>query len=451
LDHLEGSRAAGEHGITIVVSPLIALMKDQVDALKKRKVPADCMDSTKTWAEQQLIHAAMRKGQLRILYCAPERLNNEGFVETMKAVRGGVRLLAVDEAHCISEWGHSFRPDYLKIARFSEEIQAERVICLTATATPKVVDDISEAFTIDRRRGVFQTSPYRPNLYLNAMAVESKQAKFPLMFKFLRDNPGPTLVYVTIQQQAVLLAADLREQGFDAEPFHAGIKVEQKIKLQDDFLAGRVRIVVATVAFGMGIDKPDIRNVLHFDLPSTIEEYSQQIGRAGRDGKQSQCMFYICPEDWYLRENFARGDLPSRASLKRLLLDIFSDENCKLPVGDVFKKSHYEQTREFDIRTSPLQTIYAALELRFGLIRAITPEYSEYKFEAMPKYNQRSSWDKSKEFKSITANAKKKAKFYYVDVKDIVSKTDLARVDVIKKLNELHDTGEVELKAGGVM
>ncbi|OAA42280.1 ATP-dependent DNA helicase recQ [Metarhizium rileyi] len=449
LDLTSGSRAPGEHGLSLVVSPLIALMKDQVDALKRRRLPADCIDSTKTREQQQQIHADLREGKTRILYCAPERLNNEGFVATMQHVRGGVRLLAVDEAHCISEWGHSFRPDYLKVARFADEIKAERVICLTATATQKVTEDICNAFKI-QPEGVFRTSAYRPNLNLLVRAAKTKQDKYPMVFQFLKDNPGPTLVYVTLQQQAVLLAADLRDQGFDAEPFHAGLGVETKTQVQDKFLANEVRIVVATIAFGMGIDKPDIRNIVHFDLSNSIEEYCQQIGRAGRDGQTSNCMFYICPDDWYIRENFARGDLPSRESLKGLMIDIFSHENVSKPVNETFKVSHRVQSRDFDIRASPLATIYAALELQFGLIRAITPEYSEYKFEPTKLYFPLMKAEKSPEGKEIYASAIKRQKLCHVDVNDIVSRTGIHRVDIVRKLNAMHDTGLIELKVGGV-
>lgn len=449
-DLKNGTRAAGEHGITIVVSPLLALMKDQVDALKRRGVAAECIDSTKTWPEQQAISAAMRDGKLRLLYCAPERLNNEGFVENMKYVKGGVRLLAVDEAHCISEWGHSFRPEYLKVARFAEEIKAEQVICLTATATPRVADDICAAFNI-KKLAVFRTSPYRPNLELRAAAVKTKNEKFPLIFNYLRHHDGPTLVYVTLQQQAELMAADLSKQGFHAIAFHAGMKVEDKRRVQEDFMANRVRIVVATIAFGMGIDKPDIRNVIHFDLPSTIEEYSQQVGRAGRDGRPSFCMYYICPEDFYLRENFARGDLPSKNSLRSLIQDIFAPEVVQLPVGEVFKQSHYEQTRNFDIRQGPLNIIYATLELRFGLIRAITPEYSEYKFTASSTYKYLMSQDPSREAKAIFASAKKAKTLYQVDVNALTAPgTGLHRANIVRKLQEYHDKGALELRAGGV-
>ncbi|OTB09415.1 hypothetical protein M426DRAFT_6687 [Hypoxylon sp. CI-4A] len=436
-------------GITIVVSPLIALMKDQVDALLRKRIRAACLDSTKTYEEIQHVNADIREGRLRLLYCAPERLNNEGFVESMKHVPGGIRLVAVDEAHCISEWGHSFRPDYLKVARFVSEVKAERVICLTATATPRVAEDVAKAFDV-QESNIFRSSPYRPNLQLLAESVETKQDKYPKMFNFLRKHQGSTLVYVTIQQQAEKLASDLKDQGFDAVAFHAGLKTEVKTKIQDDFMAGRVRIVVATIAFGMGIDKPDIRNVLHFDLSSTVEEYSQQIGRAGRDGKTSHCMFYICPDDFYLRENFARGDLPSRQSLYRLLEEIFSCSTQRTFEGEVIKLNQTALGREYDIRASPLAILLATLELRFGLLRAITPEYSTYRFEARYNYYKVVKNDTSREGKAIFQNAKKATKWYDIDVNATAKLSGLLRADLIRKLNEYHDQGFILLKASGV-
>jgi hypothetical protein len=449
IDKASGEQRRDGPGLTIVVSPLIALMKDQTDVLKRKGIAADCSDSTKTYEEQMQISTDIREGRLRLLYCSPEKLNNEGFVQKMKYVPGGVRLVAVDEAHCISEWGHSFRPDYLKVARFASEIKAERVICLTATATPRVADDICDAFKVDKSN-VFRTSPYRPNLQLEAEPTKSKQDKYPKIFKFLHDHPGSTLVYVTLQKQAESLASDLRDQGFQATAFHAGLKTEQKTKIQDQFMASKIPIVVATIAFGMGIDKSDIRNIVHWDIPSTVEEYSQQIGRAGRDGSPSHCMLYICPDDFYLRENFARGDLPSRQSLRGLLKDVFSREVTQAPEGDVLKLGHYELSREYDIRASPLSILFATLELRFGLLRAITPEYTTYQFEDMGTYYHIAKADASREGKSIFSNAKKAKKYYNFDLNAAINGTALLRGDMIRKLNDWHDRGVLTLKASGV-
>lgn len=449
LDVENGTTRTCGSGITIVVSPLIALMKDQVDSLKRRGIAADCLDSTKTYEQSKDINAAMREGRLRLLYCAPERLNNEGFVESMKYVAGGVRLLAVDEAHCISEWGHSFRPDYLKVARFAKEVAAEKVICLTATATPRVAEDICNAFDI-KAPNVHRTSPYRPNLQLLAESVDTKKDKYPRLFKFLKEHSGSTLIYVTIQRQAEDLAHDLNKHGFSAKAFHAGLKTEEKTRVQDEFMASKVPIVVATIAFGMGIDKANIRNVIHFDLSSTIEEYSQQIGRAGRDGLQSHCMFYICPEDFYIKENFARGDLPALESIRGLLKDVFSQEVIDVPNGKGFKVNHTQLSQDYDIRPSPLTILLATLELRFGLIRAITPEYSSYKFEATSKYGFLAKKDTSRAGKVIFANAKKAVKLYDIDVYAVARQENIPRNDIVRRLNELHDAGALVLRVSGV-
>ncbi|KAI0133883.1 ATP-dependent DNA helicase recQ [Xylariales sp. AK1849] len=448
-DKQSGERSQQGSGITLVVSPLIALMKDQTDVLKRKGIAADCSDSSKTYAENQQIHTEIREGCLRLLYCSPEKLNNESFVQSMKYVPGGIRLVAVDEAHCISEWGHSFRPDYLKVARFAEEINAERVICLTATATPRVAEDICKAFKVDKSN-VFRTSPYRPNLQLQAESTQTKQDKYPKLFQFLRQHTGATLVYVTLQKQAEALAADLAKEGFKATAFHAGMRTEQKTKIQDDFMSSKIPIVVATIAFGMGIDKANIRNIVHWGIPATIEEYSQQIGRAGRDGLPSHCMLYICPEDFYIRENFARGDLPSRESIRGLLKDIFSREATEAPEGDVLKFGHYDLAREFDIRTSPLGILFATLELRFGLLRAITPEYTNWQFEDIGTYKHVAAKDKSPEGEAIYKQAMKKKKYYSFDPNDAIAGTNLLRADVLRKLDDWHNRGIVMVKASGV-
>lgn len=233
------------------------------------------------------------------------------------------------------------------------------------------------------------------------------------------------------------------------------MKVEDKTKTQDDFMANRVQIVVATIAFGMGVDKPDIRNIVHYTLPSTVEEYSQQIGRAGRDGKSSYCMFYLCNADFGIRENFARGDLPSYDRFRKLISDIFDDEVAKLSPGAIFKKNPNEQMKQFDIRQSPLSVIYATLELRFNLIRAITPEYSQYQFETiMPGRYQgvmESMVRKGKlEAKALLDHADKKVKLTHVDVNKIVQATGHRRADIINILDHLDRDGVIRLTARGV-
>lgn len=232
------------------------------------------------------------------------------------------------------------------------------------------------------------------------------------------------------------------------------MKVEQKIKVQDDFMANRVRVVVATIAFGMGVDKADIRNIVHYTQASTVEEYSQQIGRAGRDGKPSNCMFYLCNADSYIRENFARGDLPSYEPFRKLLGDIFNDEVTSLNVGDEFKKDTNTQMKQFDIRQNPLSVIYATLELHHGLIRAITPEYSQYSFEITGAYYQFMKNMAAKdrpEAKAILDNSEKKTKYTYVDVNAIVRKTGYLRANIIQILDHLDRDNIIKLTTKGVV
>jgi RecQ family ATP-dependent DNA helicase len=449
MDKIGGNERPHGAGITLVVSPLIALMKDQTDALQRRGIAAECSDSTKTYEQHQQIHADIHSGKLRLLYVSPEKLSNEAFVASMKHVPGGVRLVAVDEAHCISEWGHSFRPTYLMVERFTKEIKAERVICLTATATAKVAEDVRAAFDI-LERNEFRTSPYRPNLRLEAVATDSQDAKLPLLYKWLREHPGSTIVYVSLQQQAEDICKVLRSKAFNAAYYHAGMKVEEKTAVQDSFMADEIRIVVATIAFGMGIDKSDIRNVVHLDLASTVEEYSQQIGRAGRDGEPGYCIMFLCHADIYLRQNFSLGDLPSRNSLLSMLKDVFGRERTPDNEGEVIKLAHRELSTLYDIRLSPLGVVFAALELRFGLLRAITPEYTSYQFEDKGRFRAVASSDHSPEAGAISSLSTKAVKNFTFDM-NAATRKGLMRADLVRKLDSWNATGVIMLKTSGVM
>ncbi|KAI0527953.1 ATP-dependent DNA helicase recQ [Xylaria bambusicola] len=445
--------AAMGPGITIVVSPLIALMKDQVDDLQRRGISAACLDSTKTMKEQRDINTSILEGRLRLLYCTPEKLNSTGFVESMKRIPGGVRLVAIDEAHCISEWGHSFRPDYLKIARFAKEIEAERVIGLTATATPRVAEDICKFLDI-RESNLFRTSAYRPNLELKVEVIRQKREKLRPLLEFLDTHHGPTLIYVTARDRAEILAANLRNEGYDAAYFHSKISTRKKMQTQEAFMAGSVRIMVATIAFGMGIDKADIRNVVNYDIPSSIEEYSQQIGRAGRDGNQSSCMLYICRDDFWLKEYFAQADLPSRHSIQGLLEDIFLNKpTFKLPGnrGRLIKLNEQELEGKHDVTGPALSIILAKIELHFGLIRAITPEFKNYLFEAPPEYRNHIEHDDSPEAKAIASYSTSTKKWQAIDVNAIARDFNLVCADIMEKLNEFNNSGFIRLKGTGLI
>ena len=199
------------------------------------------------------------------------------------------------------------------------------------------------------------------------------------LVKFLKQNPGPTIVYVTLQKGAEQLAEELKNCGFLSRAFHAGMDTAVKTRTQDEFFASDKMVVVATIAFGMGIDKPNIRNVVHFDIPDSIESYSQQVGRAGRDGQRSVCLFNLSTKDFYLRNIFTYGDRPSRRSLKLFMEDICSKEHRKLKVGETFAVSDYQQAKTADIKPTMLSILYAQLELHYKLFRAAGSKYTEYK------------------------------------------------------------------------
>ncbi|KAF2877279.1 P-loop containing nucleoside triphosphate hydrolase protein [Massariosphaeria phaeospora] len=447
-DQETGSRAPEFSGVTLVISPLIALMKDQVDALLKRKINAAVLNSSVSRDHYLATQEDLRLGRLDMLYCAPERLNSEGFIASLKAIPGGIRLLAVDEAHCISEWGHSFRPDYLKIARFAQEAKVERVVCLTATATPKVAQDICKAFNIPSE-GLFTTTVYRPNLRLLAQTSTTHTDDVGRLASFLTKHPGPTIIYVTIQKGAEMLAGELVARGFQARPYHAGMNTDVRTKTQDNFLASGKMIVVATIAFGMGIDKPNIRNVVHFDIPSSIESYSQQIGRAGRDGLPSTCLFNLSTKDFYLRNIFTYGDRPSDRSLRLLFKDICSPERQNLKAGDIFEVSLYHQSRDVDIGPTTLGILYAHLELHYKLFRSAGALYTDYKYK--PQNSRLISSDESPSARAIVRASVTKGKWTQVSLDDVATSTGIARMDLVRKMDEWNERGAIELEKRGVL
>ncbi|MBC8104005.1 MAG: RecQ family ATP-dependent DNA helicase [Cytophagales bacterium] len=363
-------------GVTLVVSPLIALMKDQIDFLTARGIAAARLDSSLGLDETRAIGDRLAAGSLKLLYVAPERFNNERFLAQIGRVR--LSMLAIDEAHCISEWGHNFRPDYLKLADFARELGAERVLALTATATPSVVADIRKAFSITEGDAVV-TGFYRPNLRLATTPVLSEKRDALLLDRLLKRPPGPSIVYVTLQKTAERIAALLSGAGLPAEAYHAGMESEARGVVQERWMASDRGIVVATIAFGMGIDKSDVRYVYHYNLPKSLESYSQEIGRAGRDQKPSTVEMLACPDDVPTLQNFAYGDTPTRESLTALLDDLLSR-------GQEFDVSLYSLSAAHDLRPLVLKTVLTYLEL-MGVARQGTPFYAGYEFRPVDGQN----------------------------------------------------------------
>ncbi len=297
-------------GMTLVVSPLIALMKDQVDALTSRGLSATMINSTISPDEQSLRLARMAAGEYKLVYVVPERFRSSRFVEAAQAA--DVRLLAIDEAHCVSEWGHDFRPDYARLGHFRAALGNPPTIALTATATDAVRRDIVELLRL-RDAKVFITGFARPNLFYGVQGCSTDRDKDEALFRFLQQNPGSGIVYASTRKRCAALGEKIAETtGRPTSVYHAGLTPQERRAAQEDFMQGRSQIAVATLAFGMGIDKADVRFVMHYNLPGSLEAYYQEAGRAGRDGLPAQCLLLWGVSDRRIHEFFIESSYPAR-------------------------------------------------------------------------------------------------------------------------------------------
>ena len=286
-------------GLTLVVSPLIALMKDQVDGLGANGVPAGLLNSTLAAQEASQVQDQARQGKIKILYVAPERLALPGFQRFLQSL--DVSLIAIDEAHCISEWGHDFRPDYRNLKSLRRDFPGVPVIALTATATEPVREDIINQLGLDKPE-IFISSFNRPNL---TYTIQPKAEPLGSLLHLLEKHQGGSAIIYRFSRKATEeTALELSERGFSALPYHAGLERDLRRETQEKFIRDQVQIVVATIAFGMGIDKPDVRLVVHYDLPKTVEGYYQETGRAGRDGLPSDCVLFYSYGDRSKQEYF---------------------------------------------------------------------------------------------------------------------------------------------------
>lgn len=430
-------------GLTLVVSPLIALMKDQVDALVRLEIPAERLDSSLSAEDVKRIYRDIENGNVKLLYVSPERLKNERFVQRLKRIR--ISLMAIDEAHCISEWGHNFRPDYLKLADLARMLPVERVLALTATATPSVAADICRQFGIEKQDHV-QTSFRRPNLHIRVTPCTIRE-RVPLLLQGIEEQPegASTIVYVTLQDTAEQVAEVLRKNGHSAAFYHAGMGDEQRAAVQDGFMSGVIDIVVATIAFGMGIDKADIRAVYHFNLPKSIENYVQEIGRAGRDGEISRCELLACADDRLTLANFVYGDTPSKESLRAFLEALLDNDG-------VFDVSTYALSARFDIRPLVINTALTYLELD-GIITATTPFYAEYKvdfIESADAICARFDGERAQYLRQVFRAGQQGRKWLTLDCAQVEQATGQTRERMTRALGYLEEQGWIALQASGL-
>jgi ATP-dependent DNA helicase RecQ len=428
-------------GMTLVVSPLIALMRDQVDALLAKGVSAARLDSTLGPGELADLYQRLDSGEIRILYIAPERFSNEAFRLRLK--RLNIALIAIDEAHCISEWGHNFRPDYLKLAGISRKLKVPRVLALTATATPKVARDIRKQFRIAAEDHV-QLSFHRANLDLRVTPCSAAERKTLLLDK-LRAVDGAAVVYVTRQETAEEVATFLAKNGLVARAYHAGLPDEFRADAQNSFMTGSTRVMVATIAFGMGIDKADIRAVFHYNLPKSLENHTQEIGRAGRDGNPALCEMLACGDDLTVLENFIYSDTPTPRALGNLIDRV-------LRLGPVFDVSPYELSTVCDIRPGVVSTVMTYLEIA-GILEATGMFYATYRVKLLSSSEKILAGRAASERKLIQRildNGEMKRWWLHLQPSVIAAEHGLAREKIVATLNGLQQAGDIMLAVSGV-
>lgn len=323
-------------GVTIVITPLISLMKDQVDNLKRRRIKAVFLHSGMTHRESDIAREKLINGGAKFLYISPERLRNETFIADLRRI--DVSQIVIDEAHCISQWGYDFRPSYLNIRRIRKEKPGVPILALTATATPAVADDICTQLDMESPQ-VFRMSFTRENInYI----VRPSETKINEVFHILSRTQGTAIVYVRSRKRTKEIAEYINSTGISASNYHAGLEYELKEERQNAWKSGAIRVIVATNAFGMGIDKPDVRVVIHYDMPPSLEEYYQEAGRAGRDGKTSYAVLLTSKRDSATLRKRVTETFPDKDTIKKIYERICNYLHISIGEG-------YDELKEFDI------------------------------------------------------------------------------------------------------
>ena len=429
--------------LTLVVSPLLALMQDQLEFLASKGIAAASIDSMQTREQSTAVMNGVRSGGIKILMISVERLNNERFRQFLAQVP--ISLLVVDEAHCISEWGHNFRPDYLKLPQYQRAFNIPQVLLLTATATTKVISDMGSKFAI-AKEDITLTGFYRANLHLAVQGVSSEQ-KFNALGTWLQDKLAQSgIIYVTLQQTAEQIAQQLQRHNINAQAYHAGMKSEQRQFIQQQFMNGNINIIVATIAFGMGIDKSDIRFVVHYDLPKSIENYAQEIGRAGRDGQVSQCLVLANQDNLNVLENFVYGDTPELSAIRFVLTQIVEHTQRSNSQWEVLLNS---LSSDSNIRLLSLKTLLVYLEL----LHVIKPAYSyfaEYKYKFLQSSTQvLAHFDANRQaFLQAVFNSSDTAKIWStVNFEHLQQTHPNERERALKALDYLHEKNCIELQS----
>ncbi|MDO4575864.1 MAG: RecQ family ATP-dependent DNA helicase [Planctomycetia bacterium] len=428
-------------GTTLVVSPLIALMKDQVDYLESRNIPVSFINSALSSSEQMERMERMKRGEFRLMYVVPERFRDPRFLRSVSDA--GIRLLAIDEAHCVSQWGHDFRPDYARLGYFRKQIGNPPVIALTATATDEVRRDILDLLDM-REPALFIRGFARPNLYYEVEQVGGDASKREALLDFLERHPGSGIVYTSSRKRTEEVTAFLNEalQKRRVVAYHAGMNPEDRKSVQDAFMQDNTaEIVVATTAFGMGVDKADVRFVVHYNLPGSLEAYYQEAGRAGRDGKSSHCLLLYNYGDRRTQEFFIEGAYPSRETVRQVYQYLIAQP------GRVVEKTQQEIREELEIKNGGAETVGACEKLleSAGVLERLnaSENYITLRLEAnAPKTNgflptnaktRRAVWNAVKEIVDA-----RYGDVVLCTIEDFLQRTDLKAASVTNALRELN-------------
>jgi ATP-dependent DNA helicase RecQ len=427
--------------LTLVVSPLLALMKDQLEFLRAKGISAASIDSTLTPEQSKRTMQGVRDGKIKILMVSVERFKNERFRQFIHEVP--MSMLVVDEAHCISEWGHNFRPDYLKLPQYRQELNIPLVLLLTATATKKVKLDMAHRFSIANEH-IVQTGFYRANLDLSVLPVAEADKQAQLL-KLVQQQSGSGIVYVTLQHTAELVAQFLSQNNINAQAYHAGFDNDKRQAIQNNFMKNRLQVVVATIAFGMGIDKADIRFVLHYDLPKSIENYSQEIGRAGRDGESATCITLANLDGLNTVENFVFGDTPERQGIEHVVNDIRQGGSGQQTQWEV---QINRLSTASNIRQLPLKTLLVQLEI-LAILRPLYAYFADFKYKFLQDKQTillQFEGERRAFLEAIFANTQMKTIWGSLNFDSMYQFYDADRNRVVKAMEYLQEKNWIELE-----
>ncbi|GHO65304.1 ATP-dependent DNA helicase RecQ [Ktedonobacter sp. SOSP1-52] len=360
-------------GATVVVSPLIALQRDQVENIEELNIGnAALINSVERDVEASTILEDLEEGDLEFLFLAPEQFNNAETLERLCQIQPS--LFVIDEAHCISEWGHDFRPEYLRLGSIIEELGHPRVLALTATAAPPVREEILERLHMQDTKVIVQGFD-RPNIWLSVERFQDERTKKKALIERVQENAKPGIIYAATRKHTEEVAEALQAVGIKAAFYHAGMKGEERTQVQSDFMEDRVEVIVATTAFGMGVDKPNVRFVYHYDISDSVDSYYQEIGRAGRDGEAARAILFYSPRDLNIRY-FLSGRSPVDAEEVELVAETIQEQPGPITTKELSEALHLSQTKTMQILTA-LEELNVIETLSTGEVVA-NPEYIEH-------------------------------------------------------------------------